>query len=115
MGELRFYQIQNICSRPYKSKGGAWLGREWGMKDPLEKEFIKVGHDCIYAAEGGGDDGYSRSYFDALRDSVQEPRSPARSRIASEHGRITWTTATCLPTSLGTRNHSTTTGTQYCQ
>ncbi|RMZ09723.1 hypothetical protein D0862_03527 [Hortaea werneckii] len=87
--ELRFYQIQNICSRPYKAKGGAWLGREWGMKDPLEKEFIKVGHDCIYAAEGGGDDGYSRSYFDALRDSVQEPRSPARSRIASEHGRIT--------------------------
>lgn len=73
--ERRFYQIQNMCSRPYKAHSGAWLGRDWGMKDPLEKVFTQLEHDCIYNDDGRGD-GYTRTYFDALRDNRQELRSP---------------------------------------
>lgn len=66
--ERRYYQIQNILTRPFKANGGAWLGREWGMKDSLEKEY-DLKYDCIYADDGKGD-GYTRKYFDALKDNV---------------------------------------------
>jgi len=71
--ERRYYQIHNILSRPFKAKNGAWLGREWGTKDPLEREF-GLEHDVIYASDG---DGYSPHYFDALREKVHDGRSPA--------------------------------------
>ncbi|KAK5119829.1 hypothetical protein LTR85_007155 [Meristemomyces frigidus] len=73
--ERRYYQIHNILKRPFKAQSGAWLGREWGMKDPLEKEF-KSPNDCIYADDGGGD-GHTRIYFDALREDARERGPPA--------------------------------------
>lgn len=66
--EKRDYQIKNILSRPYKARSGAWLGREWGMKDRMEQEF-RLEDDCIYADDGRGD-GYTRTYFDALQESA---------------------------------------------
>lgn len=64
--EIRYYQIKNILARPYKARSGAWLGREWGVKDRMEQKF-RLDHDCIYADDGRGD-GYTRIYFDALQE-----------------------------------------------
>ncbi|KAK4539714.1 hypothetical protein LTR36_010425 [Oleoguttula mirabilis] len=72
--ERRYYQIHNILTRPFKAQSGAWLGREWGMKDPLEKEFASK-NDCIYADDAGGD-GYTRIYFDALREDARDRAPP---------------------------------------
>lgn len=76
--QRRYYGIQNILQRPYKAGGGAWLGREWGMKDKLEKEFTWR-HDIIYADERA--DGYDRIYFDALKEEGTQTRSPASGSV----------------------------------
>ena len=74
--QRRFYGIQNILTRPFKAGGGAWLGREWGMKDKLEKEFSWE-HDCIYPTRSDElEDGYSRIYFDAFKEDESQAKSP---------------------------------------
>ena len=73
--QKRVYGIQNILARPFKARGGAWLGRQWGMKEPLETEFDRE-YDCIFAGEL---DGYSRIYFDALREDESHGRAPSGS------------------------------------
>ncbi|KAK4565814.1 hypothetical protein LTR86_003663 [Recurvomyces mirabilis] len=72
--QKRLLSMQNIMTRPTKTQAGAWLGRKWGMKDPLEKDFVNNrNHDCIYGLE----DQMHNSYFDALSDEAQ--RSSQRS------------------------------------
>lgn len=58
--EKRFYQIQNVLKHPITAQSGCWLGREWGVQTPLEREF-GLEDDCIYGA-------HARVYFDALKD-----------------------------------------------
>ncbi|KAK5116168.1 hypothetical protein LTR62_008494 [Meristemomyces frigidus] len=87
--QKRLYSMQNIMTRPAKTQAGAWLGRKWGMKDPLEKDFVdNREQDCIY----GLDDGNriisnapleSDTYFDALKDEEyhMQTRSPGGRRV----------------------------------
>ncbi|TKA81608.1 hypothetical protein B0A55_03564 [Friedmanniomyces simplex] len=76
--QKRVYSIRNVIERPYKARGGAWLGRQWGMLEPLEKEpgweheEYDWGHDCIYADKGG----YSSIYFQALKEDGEQGRTP---------------------------------------
>nr|POE72851.1 putative transcriptional regulatory protein [Quercus suber] len=70
--QKRYYQIQNMVHQPYKARGGCWLGREWGMMDPLERDF-EAKDDCIYGAtEDSGKP--NEIYFNALK-SVQDDAS----------------------------------------
>lgn len=72
--EKRYYQIKNVLERPYKARSGAWLGPEWGMKDPLDNEF-GLEYDCIYGLDHDGrGDGYSRTFFNALREDTHDGR-----------------------------------------
>lgn len=57
-GEKRGEQIAQILTNPDRSRGGCWLRNEWGLRDPLEREF-GLDSDCVY----GVDD---RMYYDAL-------------------------------------------------
>lgn len=72
--EKRYYQIKNVLERPYKARSGAWLGPEWGMKDPLDNEF-GLEYDCIYGLDHDGrGDGYTRTFFNALRGDTHDER-----------------------------------------
>jgi len=78
LSQKRVYGIQNILARPFKANGGAWLGRQWGMMEPLETDFQRQ-YDCIFAEQ----DGYSRIYYDALQEDENHGRVPSGSvRIA---------------------------------
>lgn len=57
-GEKRAEQIAQVLTNPSGSRSGCWLRNEWGLQEPLEKEF-GLDADCVY----GVDD---RVYFDAL-------------------------------------------------
>lgn len=78
--EKRFYQIQAIVSRPIKARGGAWLGRNWGVRlSALDKE-VGNDDDCIYGI--ADDDSYSKIYFDALKEDAHTRRdAPGGLRI----------------------------------
>nr|POE87539.1 putative transcriptional regulatory protein [Quercus suber] len=70
--QKRYYQIQNMVHQPYKARSGCWLGREWGMLDPMEGDF-DAKDDCIYGAtEDSGTP--NEIYFSALK-SVQDDAS----------------------------------------
>jgi hypothetical protein len=60
----RFYEIQNVVKSGHqKLESGAWLGKNWGMDSPIERD-LKSEDDCIY---GLGDSQRAiRMYFDAL-------------------------------------------------
>lgn len=65
--EKRYYQIQNILKSPARAKGGAWLGRSWGLEKPLESDLLTE-DDCIYGLA-------EEVYFDALKDSSGHPKA----------------------------------------
>ncbi|QIX02101.1 hypothetical protein AMS68_007618 [Peltaster fructicola] len=69
--EKRFYQLNNVVSRPYKAVSGCWLGRKWGLEDPLERE-LDLKDDCIYGVEG-------TVYFEALEKLKQNGFTTAKS------------------------------------
>lgn len=78
--QKRYYQIQNMVHQPFKARSGCWLGREWGMEIPLEKDFESK-DDCIYGAtEDSGKP--NELYFNALKGDIQEdtahPGGPPR-------------------------------------
>ncbi|KAK1065525.1 hypothetical protein LTR12_014128 [Friedmanniomyces endolithicus] len=81
--QRRLYSFENILSRPFKAHGGAWLGRQWGMLEPLEKEpgwqhdEYDWAHDCIYADKGG----FSSIYFQALKEDGEQGRTPVSGSV----------------------------------
>lgn len=48
--ERRLLQLRNIIIRPNKSRGGCWLGQEWGLEQPIE-QTLKPELDCIYGVQ----------------------------------------------------------------
>lgn len=78
--ERRYYQIQNIVTHPLRARGGAWLGRKWGLEKPLEQD-IPEDCDCIYGL--GDSTEASEVYFDALGDHT------GRSKASTGSVRIT--------------------------
>lgn len=46
LADERCKRVQNLLTRPYTSKGGAWLGKLWGMVLPVE--YQDPAHDCIF-------------------------------------------------------------------
>ena len=64
--EVRHLQIENMVKNPVRAKSGCWIGREWGMYEPMEKDF-DADDDCIWGmSEKEGKP--NEVYFDALRD-----------------------------------------------
>ncbi|EMC94122.1 hypothetical protein BAUCODRAFT_74686 [Baudoinia panamericana UAMH 10762] len=79
--QTRHLQIRNVLQRPNKTRSGAWLGSQWGIKDPLV-EFERH-HDCIYPYdEHSREDGYSPMYFDALREGGHRSSPSGSVRVA---------------------------------
>lgn len=73
--ERRFYQIQNILKNPLRARGGAWLGRKWGLEKPLDQE-LSPDHDCIYGL--GGSIEAVEVYFAAFADASKDPKAYPR-------------------------------------
>lgn len=73
-GETRYLQLQNVLSRPYKAISGCWLGRQWGLKEPLEKDF-NLEDDCIYGVN-------DNVYFEALGNVGTGVALPAGPQVA---------------------------------
>lgn len=77
--EKRYYQIQNILKNPLRARGGAWLGRKWGLEKALESDLCPD-DDCIYGL--GGTTEAVEIYFDAFGD------PPGRSKASTGGLRI---------------------------
>jgi hypothetical protein len=59
----RYYQIKNAVTGGQKHQLGAWLGRNWGMDTPIDRD-LRMEDDCIY---GLGDSTEAiKVYFGAL-------------------------------------------------
>lgn len=69
----RYYQLQNILKNPSRARGGAWLGRKWGLEKPMEAD-LNTDDDCIYGL--GDTNEATQIYFDAFSDPTQS-RQPA--------------------------------------
>ena len=70
--QKRYLQLKNITTNPIKSASGCWIGRKWGVKTPLEREY-GPDNDCIYGHGSGRDqeadeDGIVDKYFDAFKE-----------------------------------------------
>ena len=56
----RYYQLNNILIHPVTARSGCWLGRKWGIAEPLERPF-DLENDVIYGVASG-------VYYDAVKD-----------------------------------------------
>ncbi|KAF2769208.1 hypothetical protein EJ03DRAFT_99986 [Teratosphaeria nubilosa] len=75
--ERRYYEIKAVIVRPNRARNGAWLGNNWGLKDPMQKEY-SLDYDCIGGTEHTDDDNYSNIYFAALREGFHDGRLPSQ-------------------------------------